>query len=114
MVLDQQEPASRSDANLVKALARAHEWFGQIVRGEMNGVGAIALAERLDRSYVTRVLCLAFLAPEPTMKILEGRQPTELTAKQLISSALKIPLLWADQDRFRTCCLPSVTPENGL
>ena len=53
-----------------------------------------------DRTYVTRVLCLAFLAPEITKAILEGRQPTELTAKRLISSALKIPLLWADQPVF--------------
>jgi hypothetical protein len=46
------------------------------------------------------VLCLAFLAPELPKAILEGRQPTELTAKRLISSALKIPLLWADQTAF--------------
>ena len=100
VVLDQRQPASEPDANLVKALARAHEWFGRIVRGEANGVGDIARAERLDRSYVTRSLCLAFLAPEITKAILEGRQPTELTAKRLIGSALKIPLLWADQIVF--------------
>ena len=29
-----------------------------------------------DRTYVTRLLCLAFLAPEITKAILEGRQPT--------------------------------------
>ena len=100
VVLDQQQPASEPDANLVKALARAHEWFGRIVRGEANGIGDIARAERLDRSYVTRLLCLAFLAPEITKAILEGRQPTELTAKRLISSALKIPPLWPDQRDF--------------
>ena len=54
----------------------------------------------LTGAYVTRVLCLAFLAPEITKAILEGRQPTELTAKRLISSALKIPLLWPDQIAF--------------
>jgi hypothetical protein len=80
-------------------IARAHDWFGSIARGEANGVGAIARAERLDRSYVTRSLCLAFLAPEITRVILEGRQPTELTAKRLIRSALKLPLLWTDQSQ---------------
>ena len=30
----------------------------------------------------------------------EGGQPTELTAKRLISSALEIPLLWSDQRAF--------------
>jgi hypothetical protein len=100
VVLAQQHRASEPDANLVKALARAHEWWGQIARGEVDGIGETARTERLDRSYVTRVLCLAFLAPELPKAILEGRQPTELTAKRLISSALKIPLLWADQTAF--------------
>ena len=38
VVLDQQQPASEPDANLVKALARAHEWFGRIApwRGKWN------------------------------------------------------------------------------
>lgn len=100
VVLDQQQRAPELDAHLVKALARAHEWFGRIVRGEANGIGDIARAERLDRAYVTRMLCLAFLAPEITEAILEGRQPTELTAKRLLNSALKIPLLWGDKCAF--------------
>ena len=75
VVLGQLESNTELDANLVKSLTRAHDWFGRIARGEANGVGAIARAERLDRSYVTRSLCLAFLAPEITKAILEGRQP---------------------------------------
>ncbi|MGH9552480.1 MAG: recombinase family protein, partial [Terriglobales bacterium] len=94
VVMDQQQRALEPDANLVKALARAHEWFGKIVRGEANGIGDIARAEGVCRTYVTRVVCLAFLAPEITKAILDGRQPTELTAKRLIRSALKSPLLW--------------------
>ncbi|ODS03608.1 hypothetical protein AUC71_00650 [Methyloceanibacter marginalis] len=102
VVLDRKHPAAEPDAALVKTLARAHVWFGQIVRGEADGIGAIARAERLDRAYVTRMICLAFLAPEITKAALEGRQPTGLTAKRLIRSALKMPLLWTDQvDMFR-------------
>jgi hypothetical protein len=92
IVLDQQHPTSGPDPNLVKALTRAHEWFARIIRDEANGIGDIARAERLDRSYVARVLCLAFLSPEITNALLAGRQPTELTAKRLIRSALEIPL----------------------
>lgn len=102
VVLDHQHPASGPDPNLIKALARAHEWFGQIVRGEADGVGAIARAERLDRAYVTRMLCLAFLAPDIARTVMDGRQAPELTAKRLIRSALNFPLLWPDQvDMFR-------------
>ena len=97
MVLGQSEPAPQPDDNLVRLLTRAHEWFGRIVRGEASGPGDIAKAEGLCRTYVTRVVCLAFLAPEVTKAILEGWQPLELTSKRLIRSALKVPLLWSDQ-----------------
>jgi hypothetical protein len=100
MVLGQHGPAAVLDANLVKALARAHEWLGRIVRGEANGIGDVARAQGLCRTYVTRVVGLAFLEPEITKAILEGRQPTELTAKRLIRSALKLPVLWSDQKRL--------------
>jgi site-specific DNA recombinase len=103
VVLHQQEGASEPDANLCKALARAHDWWGRIACGEAKGIGDMARAESFNRAYVTRFLCLAFLAPEITKAILEGRQPAELTAKRLISSALNSPLLWPDQmDIFRS------------
>ena len=100
VVLDQPQDASEPDANLVKALTRAHEWWGRIACGEAKGVGEIARAERLNRAYVTRFLCLAFLAPEITKAILEGHQPTRLTSKRLVTSALKIPLPWHNQRAF--------------
>jgi hypothetical protein len=78
----------------IKAITHA---LTQVLRGEADGVSDIARAEGLCRTYVTRVLCLAFLAPEITRATLEGSHPKELTAKQLITSALDIPPLWSDQ-----------------
>ena len=98
VVLGRHQPAPEPDANLVKALTSAHEWFGRIASGEAKGLGDIASAERLCRTYITRVLSLAFLSPEITRGILKGLQPPELTAKRLIRSALHTPLLWADQN----------------
>ena len=80
------------------ALTCAHKWFGMIARGEASGAGDIARAARLDRSYVTRLLCVAFLAPAITRMVMEQRM--DLTTKQLIKSAPKIPLLWPDQHVF--------------
>jgi site-specific DNA recombinase len=97
VVLSQQQAAPEPDTNLIKTLARAHEWWGRIIRGDARGIGEIARTEGFNRAYVTRFLCLAFLSPEVTKALLEGRQPTELTAKRLIRSALMIPLLWPDQ-----------------
>jgi DNA invertase Pin-like site-specific DNA recombinase len=99
IVLDQQQNSTEPDISLVKALARAHEWFGRIACGEATGLSDIARARRLGRTYVTSIISLAFLAPDITKAILEGRQPTELTAKALMDSALKMPTLWADQRR---------------
>ena len=100
IVLGRPGSASEPDANLIKALTRAHDWLGRIVHGEANGPGDIASSERLCRTYVTRVLCLAFLAPDITEELLEGRHPSELTTKKLIRSALHVPLLWPDQRAF--------------
>jgi site-specific DNA recombinase len=96
LVIDKQA-AAEPDPNLVKLIARAHEWFGRIARCEAAGIGDIARTERIDRTHVTRVVCLAFLAPRITEMILQGRQPIELTAKRLKMLALDIPALWHDQ-----------------
>ena len=62
--------------------------------GKADGLGDIAKSERLCQTRVTRTLCLAFLAPEITKAILEGSQPTELTAKRLeIGSSIQWPFL---------------------
>ena len=58
VVLDSQHYASGPDPNRIKALGRAHEWFGQIVRGQHDGVGAIARVERLED--VPEVMAKAF------------------------------------------------------
>jgi hypothetical protein len=100
IVLDEQQTSAEPDVNLVKVLARAHEWFGRIARGEASGLSDIARAERLSRTYVTSFIYVAFLAPDVTRAILEGRQATTLTAKRLVSSATEIPLLWAHQARL--------------
>jgi hypothetical protein len=97
IVLDQEHTRAEPDVTLIRALARAHEWFGRIARGEASGLSDIARAERLSRTYITSFIYLAFLAPDITKAILEGRQPTDLTSKGLINSAPKIPAVWADQ-----------------
>lgn len=85
------------DPSLVKLLARAHAWFDMIVSGEVQSLNEIARMEGLDRSYVSRVTCLAFLVPDATKAILNGLHPPPLTAKALTGSRSTIPLLWSDQ-----------------
>ena len=72
------------DEALMKALAQAHLWFGQLVRGEVQSIAEIASAAKKPNSYIGRVLKLAFLAPHIQEAIVNARQRPEITAKRLI------------------------------
>jgi hypothetical protein len=90
------------DPALIKAIVRAHTWWEQLSSGAVAGTGEIARAEGLARSYVSRVLRLAFLDPEITREILDGRQPPSLTAWRLIEDRA-LPLMWQDQRLALDC-----------
>src|SRR4051794_17884810 len=60
------------DGVLVKALARAWCWQRQLDRGVYSSVTEIAEAEKISKSYVSRILRLALLAPDLVEAILGG------------------------------------------
>jgi hypothetical protein len=68
-------PASKPqpDGTLVKALAGAWRWQRVLESGAYGTLAELADAERVSRSYVSRVLRLTLLAPEIVERILEGR-----------------------------------------
>jgi DNA invertase Pin-like site-specific DNA recombinase len=86
------------DPALIKALARAHNWFSRLRSGEVDSIEAIARNEGLTGSYVTRLLRLAFLAPDLVERILNGSQPSEASI-QLFALRKKVPLCWQEQVR---------------
>jgi site-specific DNA recombinase len=90
-----QRPA-RVDNALVKAVARGRLWFEQLAAGEMTSLEAIADRERVSARYVSRLLPLAFLAPDIVDQILQGRHPADLSAARL-TNRLDLPLDWAHQ-----------------
>jgi hypothetical protein len=61
------------DGTLVKALARAHRWRRMLEGGEYGTLAEMADAERISRSYVSRILRLTLLAPDIVERILDGR-----------------------------------------
>lgn len=92
---DEQE----SDPALIKVLSRAHGWFNRLAVGNAQSAAEIARDEGLTRSYVTRVVRLAVLAPDITDAILNGRQPPDLNAGRLVRRS-RLPLVWDDQRRL--------------
>ena len=72
------------DETLVKAVARAYAWFEDIRTRRVSDLSELAVREQLTRSYVQAHLPLAFLAPSIVGAILEGRQPADLSLKQLM------------------------------
>jgi hypothetical protein len=69
----------------VKALARAHRWQGMLEGGEYGSIEELARAEKINPSYMARVLRLALLAPEITDSILDGRHdPATIRMERLM------------------------------
>ncbi len=77
---------TRGDPALVKALARAFRWRRMLETGAACSVSDIARQEKLNTSYVSRVLRLTLLAPEIVEAILDGRQAPEMTLRGLMQT----------------------------
>ena len=60
--------------------------------------GNLAKREKLNRSYFSRLLRLAYLAPDIATAILDGHQPAALTTTTLIARA-DLPMGWREQRR---------------
>jgi len=82
------------DSTLVKALARAHRWKRMLESGRYSTVAELAAAEKINESYICRVLRLTLLAPDIVETVLEGRQPARLQANELVRP---FPLEWKEQ-----------------
>jgi hypothetical protein len=86
---------ARVDGTLVKALARAHRWQGMLEGGEYGSIEELARAERINPSYLARVLRLTLLAPVIVESVLDGRHdPERITLKRLIRP---FPAVWGEQ-----------------
>jgi site-specific DNA recombinase len=83
----------KTDQPLLRAVARAHCWFEDLVSGRL--MVEIAKRNGVGKQYVSRLMRLAFLAPEMVERIAAGRQPPELTAQALRTGRFDISVGWA-------------------
>jgi hypothetical protein len=86
--------AKPADTTLVKALARAFRWRRMLEGGRFGTIDELAAAEKINSSYVSRLLRLTLLAPDIVEAILDGRQPEEMALPALMEP---FPVEWARQ-----------------
>jgi len=74
----------RQDVTLIKAVARAFRWRRMLETGRFSTINELAAAEKINSSYVSRVLRLTLLAPDIVEAILDGQQPEGMTLPGLM------------------------------
>ena len=84
----------RIDNAMIKAIARAFRWREMLENGTHATIAEIAAAEKINESYVGRILRLTLLAPDIVEAILGGRQPAQMTLAVLMR---RFPVLWSAQ-----------------
>jgi hypothetical protein len=85
---------TRVDNSLIKAIARAHRWKQMMESGTYASVTELAAAEKINQSFICRVLRLTLLAPIVVEAIVDGRQPLEKTLARLMRP---FPAGWQEQ-----------------
>ena len=84
----------RTDNAMIKAIARAFRWREMLENGTYATIAEIAAAEKINESYVGRILRLTLLAPDIVEAVLSGRQPASL---QLDALLRRFPVAWQEQ-----------------
>jgi hypothetical protein len=84
------------DRALVRALARAFRWQRRFDDGVYGTFDDLARTERVNPSYVSRVLRLTLLAPDIVEAILDGRQSEAMRLEDLLKG---FPSEWEAQRR---------------
>jgi hypothetical protein len=87
-------PAPRMDTALVKAIVRAYRWRQMLESGAYNCSAELAKAEKINASYLSRILRLTLIAPDIIEAILSGNQPITLQLDDLLKP---LPAAWSQQ-----------------
>ncbi len=66
----------------------------RILSGEVLNQNALAKQTGFDKRYISRIIPLAFLAPDITEAILEGKQSSDLSLEKCVG---EIPFDWTLQ-----------------
>jgi site-specific DNA recombinase len=90
-------PDGSHNEALIQSIVRAHVWMRSLREGIYESIEDVADANRLHPKVVRQALRLAFLSPEVTSAVLEGRQPASLALAQIPKL---LPLQWTEHQRL--------------
>jgi DNA invertase Pin-like site-specific DNA recombinase len=105
---------------LIKAIARGHFWFNELLSGKAASMREVAATEGITERYVAQQMQLALLAPTLVQSFLDGAITLAASAKRL--SEHGVPINWSHQmqlarprtrlvhDRFESLPLRQIIP----
>jgi site-specific DNA recombinase len=93
---DDQKPVP----SLIKAVARACDWYEKIISGEVTSLDHLAQQTQLSTAYIQRILRCALLSPKIMDAILSGRHRPHFTLTHVTS---QMPLNWQQQAKSFGC-----------
>src|SRR5260370_28658692 len=86
--------APRIDTALLKAIVRAYRWREMLENGKYSCAADLAKAEKVNASYLSRILRLTLIAPNLIEASLTGCQPSTLQLDDLLKP---LPAIWEKQ-----------------
>jgi DNA invertase Pin-like site-specific DNA recombinase len=98
LVVEGQAPLASgvSDEPLIRAIACGRAWFEELSSGRASSFGEIAKRVGVTDRYVSRIVDLAFLAPELVEAMLAGEGLGDVSVKSLTVERI-LPADWASQ-----------------
>lgn len=95
------------DPHVLRAIARAWNWRRQLESGAASTIQDIATAEKVTDRFVSRMMRLAYLAPDVLEELVIHRIPPALSLNDLMAVA---DLPWAEQMEAVFCAAGGFTP----
>ena len=83
--------STRADPTLLKALARAHRWRKLLDEGRYASISELAVAEKIERGFLGKLLRLTLLAPDIVEGVMAGQHEMDTL------SLTRLPVLWTGQ-----------------
>jgi hypothetical protein len=86
----------RKDEKLLKALGRAYRWQTWILTGKYANVQEMAEKQKINKSYMQRIMRIMLLSPRIMEAILDGEQPDGFALRDIEQT---FSPLWEEQER---------------